>query len=78
MNLGLTEAVVYVIDNINEDHTDEAKVYINDVIKCKYTTVPILVMVNNQDDLHASSKKAITKELGLTKITDRKWSKFDD
>ena len=80
------DAMVFVVDNINkdykddpyDDHKDEAKSYIEGIIKYRNKEIPILVIANDQEDLDAKSKEAITEELGLTKITDREWSKFYD
>ena len=73
----LTDAVVCVVDSIY-DRMDETKEQIDEIIKVGCKKAPFLVIANNRDEPSASSKEVITEELGLTKITDRKWSKFDD
>ena len=73
----LTDAVVCVVDSIY-DRMDETKEQIDEIIKVGCKKAPILVMANNRDEPNASRKGDITEELGLTKIADREWSKFDD
>ena len=74
----LADAVVLVVDSIKKDRMDETKEELDEILKDGSKKAPILVMANNQDDPNANSKEVITEGLGLTKITDREWSKFDD
>ena len=74
----LADAVVLVVDSIKKDRMDESKEELDEILKDGHKKAPILVMVNNQDDPNTNSKEVITEELGLTKITDRELSKFDD
>ena len=72
------DAVVIVVDSIKKDRMDETKEQLDNIIEDGGKEAPILVMANNQDEPNAKSKEDIIEELGLTTITDRKWSKFID
>ena len=73
-----TDVIVFRVNIVNKDHTDEIKEQIDEIIKDGRKKVPLLVMANNQDDTNSRSKDVIIEELGLAKIADREWSKFDD
>ena len=69
------DAIVFMIDSTNKNPYDDTKEYLDDLINEGREGVPLLVMANNQEDPNAKSNEVITEQLGLARITNRKWSK---
>ncbi|KAL4232546.1 hypothetical protein ACF0H5_007237 [Mactra antiquata] len=70
-----SEAVVFVVDSVDNVRVDEAKFELHDLLQSKYLRrVPLIVLANKQDLKEPMNTDVMSAELDLSSINDRDWS----
>ena len=70
-----TDALIFVIDSSDRRRMEEAGLELLELLKHeKLTNVPVLVLANKQDLVHAKSIEVVSEKLLLSKVRDRAWS----
>ena len=70
-----TDALIFVIDSSDKRRLEEAGLELLKLLKQqKLSNVPVLVLANKQDLVHAQTIEVISKKLLFSGIHDRPWS----
>jgi len=66
-----TDAVIFVVDSVDEERFEEAKLELNNLLRCSDlpSSVPILLFCNKQDLPGAKPESELEKAVGLSEMS---------